>query len=307
MVSGESMEELLVATRDMLVFLSPGNVNLTMGSLLRQGWSPPLGEEWLKEGLYLSSHPALLPYVLEYLDNLNLGTEERQIAWLQLSEEEDHQQGWEKNITMGQEGPRINSRNFYSNQALAKAGPAPSLKLGNVMELLQLVSRSLPEVEELVLEYRQKSGEGLSRVQARKETDLRSVCSQETVDSGLESMLPRKTPAQRGRRESIVVQEVSSKGQSRESSLTRNPLSRQGTVTSSLQQNLSQSTPRSRKENTGSKEGAGEKSTGTRGNNENVEKRGNKKRKKSEDVSMSERKRRSTEGRNRGRVLKERN
>ena len=57
----------------MLVFLSPGNVHMTMGSILRKGWSAPLGEDWLREGLYLSSHPALLPYVLEYLDSLELG------------------------------------------------------------------------------------------------------------------------------------------------------------------------------------------------------------------------------------------
>ena len=58
-----------------------------------------LGEDWLREGLYLSSHPALLPYVLEYLDSLELGnSREKQLAWLQLSEEQDDQQQWEKNI-----------------------------------------------------------------------------------------------------------------------------------------------------------------------------------------------------------------
>ena len=83
----------------MLVFLSPGNVHLTMGSIMTQGWSAPLGEDWLREGLYLSSHPALLPYVLEYLDSLELGnSREKQLAWLQLSEEQDDQQQWEKNI-----------------------------------------------------------------------------------------------------------------------------------------------------------------------------------------------------------------
>ena len=84
------------------MFLSPGNVHLTMGSILIQGWSAPLGEDWLREGLYVSSHPALLPYVLEYLDcldSLELGnSREKQLAWLQLSEEQDDQEQWEKNI-----------------------------------------------------------------------------------------------------------------------------------------------------------------------------------------------------------------
>ena len=61
-----------------------------------------LGEDWLREGLYLSFHPALLPYVLEYLDcldSLELGnSREKQLAWLQLSEEQDDQEQWEKNI-----------------------------------------------------------------------------------------------------------------------------------------------------------------------------------------------------------------
>ena len=61
-----------------------------------------LGENWLREGLYLSSHPALFPHVLEYLgclDSLELGnSREKQLAWLQLSEEQDDQQQWEKKI-----------------------------------------------------------------------------------------------------------------------------------------------------------------------------------------------------------------
>jgi len=311
MVTVQSREELLVATRDMLVFLSPGNVNLTMGSLLRQGWSAPLGEEWLREGLYLSSHPAFLPYVLEYLDNLNLSTEERQQAWLQLSEEQDEEHGWEQNITIGQEGPKISSRSFYSSQAVAKLGlKSTHSKLGNIMELLQCISKSLPAVEELVVEYKQKAVGGHTQDVRRRETDLRSVCSQETEDSGLESMLPKKqasknTPLRRKHVEP-VREEIYQGGYSRESSVSRQPLSRQGTITSSLQQNFSQSTSRSSKENTRSRVDGAEAAPVDHDKHA-MENRKSRKRKGIESPAVLARKRRSGEGTRRGAALRERN
>jgi len=303
MITVQSREELLVATRDMLVFLSPGNVNLTMGSILRQGWSAPLGEEWLREGLYLSSHPAFLPYVLEYLDNLNLNTEERQQAWLQLSEEQDEEHGWEQNITIGQEGHRISSRSFYSTQAVVRLGPAsPQPKVGNIMELLQWISKSLPAVEELVVEYKQKAVGGQTLDARRKETDLRSVCSQETEDSGMESMLPNKKVAKNIplRRKAVEPIVEVSKGHSRESSVTRQPLSRQGTITSSLQQNLSQSTSRSSKENRRSRLVTAEAAEDDHAS------RATKKRKGNESPAVS-RKRRSVGGTKKAGTLRERN
>jgi len=309
MVTVQSMEELLVATRDILVFVSPGNVNLTTGSLLRQGWSAPLGEEWMRDGLFLSSHPALLPYVLKYLDNLNLNTEDRQQAWLQLSEEQDEEEGWEKNITMGLEGPKIGSKSFYNNQITSKVCVSSSLppKMGNILELLQCISESLPAVEELVVEYKQKAGLGQTHNNRRKDSDLRSICSQQTVDSGTESMLPvnngvKKKPQARKIFQS--VEEEAFQARSRNSSVSRKPLSRQGTISSSLQQNLSRSNSWSSKENTTSKVGTTEEVL-TSGSNLN--KRSIRKRKSVEEPIVPGRKRRSEDVNKKKGVLRERN
>jgi len=322
MISVEAREELLVATRDMLVFLSPGNVHLTMGSILRQGWSAPLGEDWLREGLYLSSHPALLPYVMEYLDSLELGTTDKQVAWLHLSEEQDDEQEWERNITLGQEGLRITSRSFYNSNPVAKLGGQPSShKLGNIMDFLHCVSSQLPAIEHLVVEYRQKAAGGEMPRRGRKDVDCKSVCSQETEDSGLESLLPKKKgnrkegarSLQRGRREEITLQDSSSQGKlSRESSASRNPHSRQGTVSSSLQQNLSQSSSQQRKQGRSStRDKTGDfieqVSTSRHGENMPGKETGGGKKRKSVGSPVPAIKRRSVEGRRRVGVLRERN
>jgi len=296
MVSVQAREELLVATRDMLVFLSPGNVHLTMGSILRQGWSAPLGEDWMREGLYLSSHPALLPYVMEYLDSLELGTtREKQMAWLQLSEEQDDQQQWEKNISLVQEKQRISSRSFYNSQSVVRLDVQPSTrKLGNIMDFLHSLSTHLPAIEELVVEYRQKAAGVEGGRRGRGETDCRSVCSQETEDSGVESLHPRKkvNTMDSERREQLARQETAGKLSRESSESSRKHPSRQGTISSSLQQNYSLSPVKSKKQVVRQEEEG---------------KKGGSRKRKSVGSPVPVRKRRSVEGRRGEGVLRERN
>eukprot|EP00092_Neocalanus_flemingeri_P014926 GFUD01016120.1.p1 GENE.GFUD01016120.1~~GFUD01016120.1.p1 ORF type:complete len:933 (+),score=344.21 GFUD01016120.1:134-2932(+) len=336
MVSKESREELLVATRDMLVFLSPGNVHLTMGSILRQGWSLPLGEEWLKEGLYLSSHPALLPYVMKYLDGLELSTTDKQLAWLQLSEEQEDQQEWESNIKLGQEGTTFNSRQFYSNsQPESRLPMAPSTpRKGNILAFLSFLSADLPAIEEFVLEYKKKAAGAVSSSRGRKNTDSRSVCSQGTQDSGVESLHPRRRKVQgsqereedqggRGTEPGSVARQDSLAHTDRQS---RHSSTAQGgqETSSSLQQNLSRLSSSQSRDKTGRQESSSSRentsNTRDRASNqgrqvelgeedlENRKTRGNKKRKSvGSPLPVSKRRTRSGDLRREKVVLRERN
>jgi len=187
MLRKESREALLVVTRDILAFLSPANVNLTSESLLRRGWLADLEEDWLKESLYLSSHPAMLSYVLSFLDKMNLDSSNRQLAWEQLSEETEDQL-WDRNISLVQNEIRIPSRSFYSNKGLPVKS-VPKKRMGNIMEFLNLLSDHSPAIPELVLEFRQKADKENSNKQiVTTDLDQGSVISAVTADSGVETI-----------------------------------------------------------------------------------------------------------------------
>merc|ERR1712025_952428 len=94
-----------------------------------------------------------------------------------------------------------------------------------------------------------------------RESDLRSICSQQTVDSGMESLLPVNNGVKKKPQASKIFQSVEEEAfqaRSRNSSVSKKSLSRQGTISSSMQQNLSRSTSWSSKENTTSKVGTTE-------------------------------------------------
>ena len=201
MLSEESKEELLAATRDFLVFLSPGQVNLTHTSLLRQGWDIPEGEETLKESMFISSHPAMLPWAVQYMDSLDLLTEEdRHRAWEELStEQNDTANNWATDINMEDGKHKIGSVNFYAKQKksslrLSSHNPV----VGNLSDFLRLMSEAMPAVYDLIMEYKKKSTTIVTRLpqpsvsaNMTKDMDLRSVISQQTVDSGVESLHTR--------------------------------------------------------------------------------------------------------------------
>jgi len=314
MVSSQAREELLVATRDMLVFLSPGDVHLTMGSILRQGWSLPLGEDWLREGLYLSSHPALLPYVLEYLDSLKLNTKDKHLAWLQLSEEQEDQQQWETNIRLGSAGnTAFNSKQFYNNSksvvSLQSTTSDSKPRLGNIMEFLDFLSTHLPPIKQLVLEYKQKAAGGITTGRGRsRDNDCRSVCSQETLDSGVESLHPGRKKVQeteefQGNRRPDKITRQESEQSRQSSSLHRQESS------SSLQQNWSQSSSshQRQKTNTLSSREVSQSSSGKRREEELKNGRQENRKRKSVGSPVPVSKRSSGEGRSRKPVLREKN
>ena len=194
MLSQECMESLQTAVRDFLVFLSPGQVNLTPSSILRQGWALPEGEDSLKVSLYLSNHPALLPVALEFVDGLNLEERERQSAWIELGTEQEEDGSWETNISINEDRQKIVRKSFYGTKINRITGLQRHKEVkGNILEFLRLLSRYFPDIYDLIMEYKIKSTSSsrLPIALSQKETDLRSMISQRTEDSGVDTLLTR--------------------------------------------------------------------------------------------------------------------
>ena len=193
MLTEKSKEPLQAACRDFLVFLSSGQVNLTETSILRQGWEVEEGEDWLKESLFISCHPAILPIVMEYLDSLNLSEADRKQAWDDLLNEQD-EDTMEANISLD-DGPRLGARSFYGKSSSATGSAATNQeKLGKFSDFLKFVKRDLPNVEELIMEFKQKAAPPRPPTKrSQRETDLRSVTSHLTEDSGVESLKPKRS------------------------------------------------------------------------------------------------------------------
>lgn len=204
MANDESREDLLTVTRDFLVFLSPGMVNLTPSSILRQGWELPEEEESLKETLFISCHPAMLPFALTFIDGLNLDENEKSKAWYELSQEQEgHSEGWAANISISEGRPKIVSNNFYSSsksKSVKRLETVPGDNagvVGNLSDFLKLLAQYLPPINDLIMEYQKKASTTNilppgAAAAAAKDTDLRSIISQQTVDSGVESLHPAK-------------------------------------------------------------------------------------------------------------------
>jgi len=201
MLSQECMESLQTAVRDFLVFLSPGQVNLTPSSILRQGWALPEGEDSLKVSLYLSNHPALLPVALEFVDGLNLEERERQSAWIELGTEQEEDGSWETNISINEERQKIVRKSFYGSKTNRITGLQRNKEVkGNILEFLRLLSRYFPDIYDLIMEFKIKSTSSsrLPIALSQKETDLRSMISQRTEDSGVDTLLTRSSSKIRG-------------------------------------------------------------------------------------------------------------
>jgi len=196
MLTEEAKEPLQAALRDFLVFFSSGQVNLTDSSILRQGWELEEGEDWLRENLFISCHPALLPTAMEYLDSLQLSETDRQRAWEELTHEQD-EDTMESNISLDY-GPRIAVKSFYSTAAVARPGDTQQ-KLGKFNDFLEFVKRDLPSIDGLIMEFKQKAAPNRPQKRSQKETDLRSVSSYLTEDSGVESIKPKRSRKSRER------------------------------------------------------------------------------------------------------------
>lgn len=185
-ISEQAMLELQDVTRDVLLFLSPGGVDLTQGSILRLGWTLQEGEEWLKEKLYLSSHPAVLPNVLSYLDSLKIQPDEYHKAWELLSSE-DEKNPWGK--------PPVAS--FYGKPANR---PMPRSKnVGSIKLFLENLAVSLPCIEELLQLYRPKNEKPGAK--PRRIVDQTDAASHITEDSGVQSIQTVQTSTPQNSRE----------------------------------------------------------------------------------------------------------
>lgn len=164
MISSDCVESLKTAVWDLLAFLAPGKVEVMPGSILKQPWvlRGDVDETWLRESLYISTHPAFLPQVISYFDSLGLNPSEQQDAWLQLCVEP------ETDSSGSQEDSRGNIFHFHTHLA-----------------------RQFPSVTELIREFR-PAASGRREV-VRETADTQSMSSQRTnctEDSGVFSAIP---------------------------------------------------------------------------------------------------------------------
>ena len=74
--------------RDFLVFLAPGRTEVKKGSLLKEVWAAGR-EDWIRDHLFLSSHPAFLSAGLKYLEEQRVESEQVPRAWQRLKEEDN--------------------------------------------------------------------------------------------------------------------------------------------------------------------------------------------------------------------------
>ena len=75
--------------RDYLVFLAPGRTEVKRDSLLKEVWAAGK-EEWVRDHLFISSHPAFLPAGLKYIGEQHFDSEEILKAWQGLKEEDNN-------------------------------------------------------------------------------------------------------------------------------------------------------------------------------------------------------------------------
>ena len=136
--------------RDYLVFLAPGRTEVKKGSLLKEVWAAGK-EEWIRDHLFISSHPAFLPAGLKYIGEQHFDSEEIPKAWQRLKEEDN-------NATMS------------------------SLSLGVTMAgFLEVALEKHPGIKEFLAAFTPKER---ARARWEKEDCGRSVSSQATAQTG---------------------------------------------------------------------------------------------------------------------------
>ena len=84
----EQLASLNEVGRDYLVFLAPGRTEVKKGSLLKEVWAAGR-EDWIRDHLFISSHPAFLPAGLKYLSEQGIEAEQVPKAWQRLKEEDN--------------------------------------------------------------------------------------------------------------------------------------------------------------------------------------------------------------------------
>merc|ERR1712189_62956 len=89
-------------------------------------------------------------------------------------------------------GQKIVRKSFYGTKTNRVMGLQRHKEVkGNILEFLRLLSRYFPDIHDLIMEYKIKSTSSsrLPIALSQKETDLRSMISQRTEDSGVDTLL----------------------------------------------------------------------------------------------------------------------
>lgn len=182
-ISSKSLESIETVTKEVLLILSPANFLPTPGSLINRGWRVP--EELQDSGLFVSQHPAFLPYILHYLDSLRLSEAERQTFWRGLSADRSEELQLEE-VQYGDDAERsqrsrIPPHQFYRTSGSAAAGGGKNC----VSEDVEMFHKYLGELLPTVTDF-------LAAFQPRSSRPAPSVGSQETESSGVSSLFPKQ-------------------------------------------------------------------------------------------------------------------
>jgi hypothetical protein len=175
-------------TKEVLLILSPGSSPRTPGSLFSQGWRLP--DQLTDAGLFLSHHPAFLPYIVHHLDGLGLTEAERQAWWRGLGAEGSQEElRLEVQYSAAEAQPaagRVPAHQFYRGTATSVVGGVGAFHLGEDGEAFyRFLGDLLPSVTDF-----------LAAFQPRIRGPPPSVLSQNTElteSSGVSSLLPKRS------------------------------------------------------------------------------------------------------------------
>ncbi len=187
-ISPARLESLETVTKEVLLILSPGSSPRTPGSLFSQGWRLP--NQLTDAGLFLSHHPAFLPYIVHHLDGLGLTEAERQAWWRGLGAEGSQEElRLEVQYSAAEAQPaagRVPAHQFYRGTATSVVGGGGAFYLGEDGEAFyRFLGDLLPSVTEF-----------LAAFQPRIRGPPPSVLSQNTElteSSGVSSLLPKRS------------------------------------------------------------------------------------------------------------------
>jgi len=224
MVEQESLTELSLNTREMMMFLSSGGVSSPPGSLFNQHW---IMEDDLTESLYICYHPAFLPFVLMYFAEEGVSREDDvQNAWTNLGfERVDGSEvfmnnSWEaqgKSVTLSKKSfygkaPPKNKPSSVESEGLGSSSTHGSA--GNVDNFIKFLASHLPAITDFIKAF----GPNQSRRQIQQRNQpLSSTKSGLSEDSGVSSQKTSITPVNQRNR-------VSSSSRQRSSRQTNTPL-----------------------------------------------------------------------------------
>lgn len=170
-VSADLLKELESMTRDTLMVLSPTAVSHRDTPLLRAGWN--VAQEFILNSLFLSNHPAFLPYTVDFFKDMNI--KKAQDIWSGLTSDRVHMDPAEGNLLFSDPASRVSSVQFY------KARELNGISNPDLDSFLNYLSNQVPGVGEFLKQFCYPSKPGMSIIS--QNTEL-------TESSGVSSFLP---------------------------------------------------------------------------------------------------------------------